>query len=306
MKKFNNSKISIAIMLAVFSNASLAIKINPDDIKQANAEQSSINNSVVRKHAPEVTLDIVQELFGHNLDTQDTTLKTLLLAIGMDHTTNESPNVDSHIGIPFIVDKGPAYWVSRLVKSDYEVDVLVNNALLLLFSKEEFPNAQEAADDLMLTAADKGYWPASYYIAERNLNEFLSKDFSKATPSFGEIDTKKLQAIAADTMNRYNECAEIGFAPCQYRIGFWLANSEKTLSDGLNVLRQAIKTTMNDSRYSGVLDGGVLMAAKTIVFKGEEAGLDYVVREEYTKLIQAQLSEYSQDIKQAKEGQQVD
>ena len=61
MKKFNNSKISIAIMLAVFSNASLAIKINPDDIKQANAEQSSINNSVVRKHAPEVTLDIVQE-----------------------------------------------------------------------------------------------------------------------------------------------------------------------------------------------------------------------------------------------------
>lgn len=292
-------------MLTVVSSTALAITMSHAETKQVNEEQNSISNSVVLKPAPEVTLDVVQEIFGHNLDTQDATLKTLLLAIGMDHTTNGSPNAKSNIGIPYIVDAGPKYWVTRLIKKDYEVEVLVNNALLLLFSKEELPNAQQAADDLMLAASDKGYWPASYYIAERNLKQFLSKDLSKEATSFVEVSTEKLYAIGTDTMRRYNECAEIGFAPCQYRIGFWLANSEKSLTDGLNVLREAINTTINDTRYSGMLDGGIIRASEMIVFKGEEAGLDYVVREQYTKLIQAQLFQYSEDIKQAKEEQQT-
>ncbi len=99
-------------------------------------------------------------------------------------------------------------------------------------------------------------------------------------------------------MKRYNECAELGFAPCQYRIGFWLANSKKSLNEGLNVLRQAIKTTSKDTRYNGALDGAIIMAAKEIVFKGEQAGLDYVVRKEYTKLIQQQLSTLTNEVEQ--------
>jgi len=301
MKTLTKTKITLAILLAVSSNVTLATKAQTAGEKDDNTEQSIIENSVVTKYSPEVTLDTVQEIFGHNLETQDTTLKTLLLAIGMDHTTNTSPNAESNIGIPFIVDKGPKYWVARLVNKDYEVEVLVNNALLLLFSKEEFPNAQQAADDLMLTASAKGYWPASYYIAERNLNKFLTRDLTKKISSAGAITTEKLKTIADDTMKRYNECAELGFAPCQYRIGFWLANSEKTVKDGLEVLRRAIKTTMSDKRYFGALDGAIISAAKEIVFKGEEAGLEHVVREEYTKLIQHQLSALTQAAAQATE-----
>ncbi len=298
MKTLTKSKITLAILLVVSSNVTLATKALTASEKDDNTKQSIIENSVVTKYSPEVTLDTVQEIFGHNLETQDTTLKTLLLAVGFDHTTNTSPNAESNIGIPFIVDKGPKYWVARLVKKDYEVEVLVNNALLLLFSKEELPNAQQAADDLMLMASDKGYWPASYYIAERNLNKFLTRDLTKNISSVGAITTERLKAIADDTMKRYNECAELGFAPCQYRIGFWLANSKKSLNEGLNVLRQAIKTTSKDTRYNGALDGAIIMAAKEIVFKGEQAGLDYVVRKEYTKLIQQQLSTLTNEVEQ--------
>lgn len=244
------------------------------------------------KPFPEVTFDKVQEIFGHNLETDDTVLKTLLLAIGMDHTTTKSPHVSQRIGIPYIVHEGPAYWVRRLKSGDGALEVLVNNALLLLYTKENIPKAKETAFSLLKASAEKGYWPAEYYIAEVNLAEHLTQDYASATPSTGLMD-KTTKAIARETMARYNRCAEMGFAPCQFRIGFWLSGSPKSLSDGLNILRAAIHTTRADTRYQGVLDSAVIMAAREIVFKGEQAGMDSVVREEYANLIKQQLSALS-------------
>lgn len=303
MKTSLKSIVVTAILFVMNSNYSQAATKSELPGTESNPEQSKIYNSVSRKYSPEVTLDRVQEIFGHNLETNDTTLKLLLLAIGMDHTTNESPNFGRPIGIPFIVDKGPSYWVSRLIADDHEIEILVNNALLLLFTKEKIPKAKETSLELMQAAADKGYWPANLYVAENNLNKYLAHDFSKPTPSTGKISSDDMKVIAQDTMDRYSQCAEMAFAPCQYRIGFWLANSPDTLKQGLKGLKQAIKTTMNDTRYQGILDGIVVMAAKEIVLKGEEAGIDYVVREEYTKLIQHQLSALSQEVEQAKESQ---
>ena len=96
---------------------------------------ASESNSSAEKPFPEVTFDKVQEIFGHNLDTDDTVLKTLLLAIGMDHTSTESPHANERIGIPYIVHEGPGYWVARLKSGERKLEVLVNNALLLLFTK---------------------------------------------------------------------------------------------------------------------------------------------------------------------------
>jgi hypothetical protein len=238
-----------------------------------------------QKHAPEVTFDQVEEIFGHNLNPSNSTLKMLLLAIGMDHTSTDSPHQSQRIGIPYIVHDSPSLWVSRLQSGEKGVDVLVNNALLLLFSREPIPGAQDAATHLMQLAADRGYWPADFYIAEINLSGYLTESDAQIGILPADIQT------ARDTMSRYNKCAEMGFAPCQYRIGFWLSNSLPSMADGVSVLRSAINTTINDTRYQGVLDGAIVMAATEIVYKGAEAGLGDDVRREYVELIEHQLKQ---------------
>ncbi|MCG8611825.1 MAG: hypothetical protein MI864_14955 [Pseudomonadales bacterium] len=253
---------------------------------------SKDDNVATGKAFPEVTFDKVQEIFGHNLDTDSTMLKTLLLAISMDHTSNNSPHSHQYIGIPYIVDRGPGYWVTRLKSGEKKLDVLVNNALLLLFTKEEIPDAKETGLALLKTASDMGYWPADYYVAENNLVNYLSMDYTSISPTSGVMNGET-KSIARDTMKRYNMCAEMGFAPCQYRIGFWLSGSPQTLKDGLNVLRTAIHTTTSDTRYRGVLDGALVMAAKEIVFKGDQVGIDTVVRAEYANLVKRQLAQVS-------------
>ncbi|QFT57129.1 hypothetical protein [Microbulbifer sp. THAF38] len=262
---------------------------------------SDEDTSISGKAFPEVTFDKVQEIFGHNLDTDDTVLKTLLLAIGMDHTTTKSPNASQRIGIPYIIHDGPAYWVRRLQSGDNSLEVLVNNALLLLYTIENIPKAKETAFILLKASAEKGYWPADYYIAEVNLEEHLTQDYLSATPSTGLMDNPT-KTIAKDTMARYNRCADMGFAPCQFRIGFWLSGSPKSLSDGLNILRAAIHTTRADTRYQGVLDGAMIMAAREIVFKGKQAGIDSVVREEYANLIKQQLAVLSESGNRREDG----
>ncbi|UZE97279.1 hypothetical protein [Alkalimarinus alittae] len=245
------------------------------------------------KSAPVVTFDKVEELFGHNLDTSDFTLMGLLLAIGMDHTSKSTPNTDQDVGIPFIVAKGPNYWVSRLSDGERGVDVLVNNALLLLFTKEKIPNAKEGALKLMEAASEKGYWPADYYVADYNLTTHLTRDFSEFSVPPKNINTDQLTLVAKDTMNRFNSCADMGFAPCQFRIGYWLANSPRSLGPGLEVLRQAIKTAQSDTRYEGLLDDATVIAAREIVLKGEQVGIDQSVLDEYTNLIEIKYRKMS-------------
>ena len=253
------------------------------------------------KSSPDVTLDKVQETFGYNLETSDPGKISLLLAIAMDHSATDSPNKIYDIGIPYIVDKGPLYWVRRLHQGDYQPDVLMNNALILLYTKEAIPGKHEAAHQLLLLAADKGYWPAQYYVAERNMNDHLSMDYTRASPATSEIRTEALKSLAAQTMDYYKTCAKIGFAPCQFRIGFWLSNSETTLTDGIEMLREAINTTIKDTRYKGVLDGAVFLASQMIVYNADQIGLDDVVKDQYIKLHNTQLAQMNKDAQQARQ-----
>ena len=241
------------------------------------------------KVAPEVTLDVVQDIFGFHLDNADGLKKIFLLAVGMDHTTPGSPHANQDIGIPYIVDRGPSYWVSRLNDKQYDLEVIVNNALLLLFTKEDIPGGEVAATQLLSKASDMGYWPADYYIADYNIGNYLSRDVSELVSETTGIQDPKLKQIAADTMSKFNRCAEIGFAPCQYRLGFWLTSAENSMKEGLDILMHAIKTTLADKRYQGALNGSVIEAAKEVVMKGDLVGIDRIVRKEYLTLMQDQI-----------------
>jgi len=252
------------------------------------------NLQISGKVSPEVTFDKVQNIFGHNLGTDKETLRNLLLAVAMDHTSTKSSNRDQDIGIPFIVHNGAKYWVSRLADGERELEVLVNNALLLLFTKEDIPQGAETALKLLEIAADMGYWPAVYYVADSSLVSSLSRDYSQFSMVPYNISTETMKTVAKDTMNRFNHCAEIGFAPCQYRIGFWLSNSLGSLKQGTDVLRKAIQTTLADNRYNGVLDEILATAARLIVQEGHKVGLDRVILEEYRKLIPQDLLSNSQ------------
>ena len=184
------------------------------------ASVSASTDAPSGKPFPEVTFDRVSEIFGHNLDTSEERLQTLLLAIGMDHTTPTSPHFQEEVGIPFIVHYGPNHWVNRLTSGDMSVGVLVNNALLLLFAEADIPNREQAAFDLMKLASDKGYWPADYFVAETNLLNHLVRGPEVAIPMAPTIEASGLKQLARDTMDSFSRCAEIGFAPCRYRIGF--------------------------------------------------------------------------------------
>ena len=237
------------------------------------------------KPFPEVTFDLVSEIFGHNLDTSEERLQTLLLAIGMDHTTPTSPHFQEEVGIPFIVHYGPNHWVNRLTSGDMSVDVLVNNALLLLFAEADIPNREQAAFDLMKLASDKGYWPADYFVAETNLLNHLVRGPEVAIPMAPTIEASGLKQLAQDTMDAFSRCAEIGFAPCRYRIGFWLSNSQKTLQDGLKVLQAAIDVNLKDTRYEDKLDGALVAAAQELAERGGVINLDSDTVDQYKKLM---------------------
>lgn len=236
------------------------------------------------KTVPDVELRQVQAIFGDRLETSKGELKLLLLAVAMDHTSPNSPHLEEKIGIPYIVSSGPKHWVSRLQKGERSVEVLVNNALLLLYTKETIPGSQTMARDLLRAAASKGYWPADYYVAEIQLQESLVKDeqqFSLRTNSIVDFQQKE---IARDTFTRLSRCAEIGFAPCQYRVGFWLLAEERKRNDGVNALRQAVKTTLQDPRYKGLLESSVTSAAIMIAHYYKIAGLTTAERDGYAKL----------------------
>lgn len=236
------------------------------------------------KAVPDVEFKQVQAIFGDRLETSKAELKLLLLAVAMDHTSPNSPTIKQRIGIPYVVSSGPRYWVTRLQDGERSLEVLVNNALLLLYTKESIPGGQKMARDLLRAAAAKGYWPADYYVAEIQLQESLFKDeqqFSLLTDSIVDLQRKK---IAQDTFAKLSRCAEIGFAPCQYRVGFWLLAEEDRRSDGVKALRQAVKTTLQDQRYKGVLDSSVSSAASMIARYHEAAGLTAEERNGYAKL----------------------
>lgn len=108
------------------------------------------------------------------------------------------------------------------------------------------------------------------------------------SPSKSILDPD-LSRLASVTMDKFSHCAELGFAPCQYRIGFWLTSAEDSVKDGLDVLMHPIKVTLADKCYQGILNGSVIEAAKEIVMKGDLVGIDSIVRQEYFTLMKDQI-----------------
>lgn len=198
-----------------------------------------------------VEFNEVTAMFSDNLVPKETLLRDLLLAIAIDHTASNAPDQVKLIGIPYILDKGIKYWARQLAKTPAPLDAIINNALFLLFSKERNKKSQSAALKLMKMAAHLNYWPAKYYIAEKNLEHHLSADYA-GTPE--AITDRHLKNIARTTMRYYTDCAKRGFAPCQYRIGTWLITNNNQAKDGIKALQSAIQISSDDFRYQDMFD----------------------------------------------------
>ena len=220
-----------------------------------------------------VMFNEVSALFGDNLEPEPGALQDLLLAVAVDHTSADVPDATKEIGIPYILDKGIRYWASRLTKNA-PLDVIVNNALFLLYAKDRTEASEKAALGLMKLAARKNYWPAKFFVAENNLYQYLSANYDINTTSSLTIDEAKLKTIANTTMEYFNDCAKRGFAPCQYRVGTWLLANEQTVSDSLKALDAAINTSLNDSRYRGVFKDRQSHAALILITIGPHFGYD--------------------------------
>ena len=237
------------------------------------------------KNSPDVSFEKVQEIFGNNVNPTDSTLKLLLLAIAMDGTATTSTFKDQKIGIPYIVETGPSYWVNKLKAKDHSLDVLVNNALILLFAKEDISNREKGAAYLMQLAEEKSYWPASFYLAEKQLASQLVVDYGKPNPLTGKITSDEKIKLATETMKRYNLCADVGFSPCQFRIGFWLANSPRNIESAIPVIRTAVKSTISDPRYGDSTDAFMILAANILLFHRDKYLMSDEERKFYEKLV---------------------
>ena len=223
--------------------------------------------------APHVTFDRVFDLFANNIEFASDIKKQFLLAIAVDHTSTHSPHKGEDIGVPYVVAGGAHYWIDRLANKDTSIEVLVNSAILLMFGKDRAVASDATAFKLLSAAADKGYWPANFYVAEYNLKKHLMKKEDNFQVVSSMIGNPSTYVIAQDTMTRFNQCAETGFAPCQFRVGFWLSHSPKTLKDGIEILRNAINITLRDKRYNGILEASVIVASQEIVDIGYKAGM---------------------------------
>ena len=237
------------------------------------AEDSLAGQSNVKKEEVVETslLNEVTIMFGENLNEAQGIEKDLLLAIGVDHTASYSPDEIKEIGIPFILKSGPRYWIAALEAGNYDLPVLVNNALILIYAKESNEETKKSALVLFRIAAEMNYWPAKFYIAEFNLENLLSADYGEQIQDMS-IEDAELQRIASKTMEYYRDCAQRGFAPCQYRLGTWLATRQETAANGLKLLESAIKTSLNDSRYEQNFEKRRANAALILATVGKQFG----------------------------------
>ncbi|POP52621.1 hypothetical protein [Zhongshania marina] len=237
--------------------------------------------------APNVSIEEVKAIFGDGLNTDNPVLQRLLLAIGMERTRHDMTFQEQKIGVPYIVDATPEYWATKFAEGDKRIDTLVNSALLLLFADSPIPNADLAAVQLLNEAASKGYWPASSYMAEFYVARLIEQaaDPQGSIPMSVDYLANLGKATAEQAMGHLNVCASAGFAPCQYRIGFWLSDSAADLNNGLTVLREAIRTTLADARYEGYVDSSFHEAVTRIYEKGAEIGLSETARNQYLDLL---------------------
>ena len=194
---------------------------------------------------PILTQEEVTTAFGENLEMAPRAEALLMLAVAMDATTPSSPFADQQIGIPFITSERMGYWVMLFQQGDRRVETLVNNALIVLFMHDPaipLSKRQPAAATLLSLAAKQGYWPAKAYLAERHFEQMQQ-----------QLDTPLMPAMSAENQRGQifadlQACAQVGFAPCHYKLGFWyLAGGQ--VEAALPMLQAGVELVRRDRRY---------------------------------------------------------
>ena len=225
--------------------------------------------------APEIRKQDVRERFGQRLENATRSENLLLLGIALDAVNAESPFKGREIGIPYLVGDGAGYWALLLSQGDHSVDVLVNNALMLLFADkgdEVMPQAERnvAAVKLLTLAQQKGYWPASAYLAEHYFD-------LAAKPVLPPLIPDQIQSGYRKTaFDYYMACTKVGFAPCHLKVGFWYLSDHK-IEAGLPYLKAGVELIGRDKRYMTtpdvVDDTGLaldLLTSRSLSHKAEE------------------------------------
>jgi len=220
--------------------------------------------------APEIRKQDVEERFGQRLENATRSENLLLLGIALDAVNAESPFNDREIGIPYLVGDGAGYWALLLSQGDHSVDVLVNNALMLLFADKDdevMPQVDRtaAAIKLLTLAQKKGYWPASAYLAEHYFD-------LAAQPVLPPMIPDQIQPGYRKTaFDYYKACTKVGFAPCHLKVGFWYAADEKPEA-ALPLLKAGVELVSRDRRYLTIPD--VVSDTRTALAVLSSPGLD--------------------------------
>jgi len=187
----------------------------------------------------------VYEIFGNRLSQGSRADDLLLLAIAMD-AQSQSPTSTLPIGIPYIIRAGgPGYWATLYAQGDHTVDVLVNSALLLLYMEEGAAQSElvrrQGALSMLMSASDKGYWPADVYIAQAMIKEGLNGSLLMRPAQL-----EQLQRAHAGLVT----CAQVDFAPCQIDLAIWMLTQDvPTDQSAVGLLRRGIDIAARDKRY---------------------------------------------------------
>lgn len=240
--------------------------------------------------APDLSETDVQSLFGDRLENADRAENLLLLAIALDHQSQETPTRDALIGIPYIADAGPGYWVMLLQQEGHtpRLSTLVNNALILAFLEELGHSQhvrQEASSKLLTIAASQGYWPAKVYLAERKMAHWRDL-MTTQVPLRSEGPTEVAQGELEQVFSYLTDCSHLGFAPCQFRLGFWYLQDENKQDAAIEYLRAGIEIVRRDARYTQSKESMMDMTNALRVLSTPLSGLPSEERDAYLSLLQ--------------------
>lgn len=208
--------------------------------------------AVAQITVPEIRKQDVEERFGQRLKNATRAENLLLLGIALDTVNAESTFKDREIGIPYLVGDGAGYWALLLSQGDRSVDVLVNNALMLLFADKSeevlLPVERTTAAVKLLTMAQReGYWPASAYLAEHYFELAVQPVFPPLIPD--HIQSRYRKAA----FDYYMACTKVGFAPCHLKVGFWYLSDHK-VEAALPYLKVGVELVGRDKRYMTMPD----------------------------------------------------
>lgn len=190
---------------------------------------------------PETNEITVLETFGHDLSSLPEQLNNFLLAVSFDKVTKGSVSFELPVGVPFITYTGNKYWIDQLLANEDDLSTLLNSALILLLSSNEMlppdesVNIDDTINSLLLKLEEKRYWPASYLLAEHAV--LASKTRHISMPE------------QISTINRLFTCGEIGFAPCQIRLGLQLFQNEQMKDKAILLLRNGLSIYDTENRY---------------------------------------------------------